>query len=57
MKPGRKTLVESINDFQKEIKEITQENDTLKKILGEKDLEIAILKDLLKKEKTELKIK
>ena len=30
-------------------KEIEKENDTLKKILGEKDLEIAILKDLLKK--------
>ena len=30
-------------------KEIGRENDTLKKLLGEKDLEIAILKDLLKK--------
>lgn len=30
-------------------KEIEKENDTLKKLLGEKDLEIAILKDLLKK--------
>jgi transposase-like protein len=30
-------------------KEIGKENDTLKKLLGEKDLEIAILKDLLKK--------
>lgn len=30
-------------------KEIEKENDTLKKILGEKDLEISILKDLLKK--------
>lgn len=31
------------------IKEIEKENDKLKKLLGEKDLEIAILKDLLKK--------
>jgi transposase-like protein len=31
------------------IKEVEKENDKLKKILGEKDLEIAILKDLLKK--------
>ena len=30
-------------------KETEKENDKLKKILGEKDLEIAILKDLLKK--------
>lgn len=30
-------------------KEIEKENDHLKKLLGEKDLEIAILKDLLKK--------
>ncbi len=28
---------------------VEKENDTLKKLLGEKDLEIAILKDLLKK--------
>jgi transposase len=30
-------------------KEIEKENDHLKKLLGEKDLEIAILKDLIKK--------
>ena len=30
-------------------KEMEKENDLLKKTLGEKDLEIAILKDLLKK--------
>lgn len=30
-------------------KEIEKENNQLKKLLGEKDLEIAILKDLLKK--------
>lgn len=30
-------------------KELEKENDTLKKLLGEKDLEITILKDLLKK--------
>lgn len=31
------------------IKTLETENETLKKLLGEKDLEIAILKDLLKK--------
>ena len=30
-------------------KEVEKENDTLKKLLGEKDLEISILKDLFKK--------
>ena len=30
-------------------KKLTSENDQLKKLLGEKDLEIAILRDLLKK--------
>ena len=33
----------------KEFKELETENDKLKNILGEKDLEIAILRDLLKK--------
>jgi transposase-like protein len=32
-----------------EFKEIESENGQLKKLLGEKDLEIAILRDLLKK--------
>jgi transposase-like protein len=32
-----------------EFKEIENQNDHLKKLLGEKDLEIAILRDLLKK--------
>lgn len=32
-----------------EFKQIEKENDQLKKILGEKDLEIAILRDLVKK--------
>ena len=30
-------------------KDVEKENNTLKKLLGEKDLEISILKDLLKK--------
>jgi len=34
---------------EKEKKELAQENDRLKKLLGEKDLEIEILRDLLKK--------
>ncbi|MDO7787243.1 transposase [Desulforamulus aquiferis] len=33
----------------KEYKQLEKENDKLKNILGEKDLEIAILRDLLKK--------
>ncbi|AUM98456.1 transposase [Clostridium botulinum] len=57
VKPGRKALIEGQNNFEKEITEITQENDTLKKILGEKDLEIVILKDLIKKASPQLKIK
>jgi len=47
------TLIEG-----KEItKEKEQENDHLKKLLGEKDLEISILRDLLKKTNPQLKIK
>ncbi|MBE6065448.1 MAG: hypothetical protein E7209_08665 [Clostridium cochlearium] len=57
VKPGRKALIEGKNNFEKEITEITKENDTLKKILGEKDLEIAILKELIKKANSQLKIK
>ena len=48
-KPGRKALVEGNNGLENELTEVTKENDQLKKILGEKDLEIAILKDLIKK--------
>ncbi|WP_372814814.1 transposase [Paenibacillus sp.] len=33
----------------KEFQALEQENDNLKKLLGEKDLEIAILRDLVKK--------
>ncbi|MCI1650916.1 hypothetical protein [Clostridium tyrobutyricum] len=50
-------MVEGQNDFEKEINNVTQENDSLKKLLGEKDLEIAILKDLIKKANPQLKIK
>src|SRR5690625_3560560 len=32
-----------------ETKKLSQENDQLKRLLGEKDLEIAILRDLIKK--------
>jgi transposase-like protein len=38
-------------------KKITKENEQLKKLLGEKDLEIAILRDLLKKTNPPLPIK
>ncbi|WP_196244929.1 hypothetical protein [Clostridium beijerinckii] len=48
--------------YTKELKEeilteVTNENDQLKKILGEKDLKIAILRDLIKKSNPQLKIK
>jgi transposase len=37
-----------------ETKKLSQENDQLKKLLGEKDLEIAILRDLIKKKNPHL---
>jgi transposase len=37
-----------------ETKKLSQENDHLKKLLGEKDLEIAILRDLIKKKNPHL---
>lgn len=57
VKPGRKALVEGDNKLESELTEVTQENDQLKKLLGEKDLEISILKDLIKKSNPQLKIK
>jgi transposase len=57
VKPGRKALVGGDKKLESEFTEVTKENDQLKKILGEKDLEIAILKDLIKKSNPQLKIK
>jgi len=57
VKPGRKALVEGEKELEYELTEVTKENDQLKKLLGEKDLEIAILKDLIKKSNPQLKIK
>ncbi|MED4400054.1 transposase [Metabacillus fastidiosus] len=37
-----------------EVKQLEEENDRLKKLLGEKDLEIAILRDVLKKKNPHL---
>lgn len=37
-----------------EAKQLEEENDQLKKLLGEKDLEIAILRDVLKKKNPHL---
>jgi transposase len=37
-----------------ETKKLSQENDHLKRLLGEKDLEIAILRDLVKKKNPHL---
>ena len=53
VKSDRKALIEGKNKENK-INEVTQENDKLKKILVEKDLEIAILRDLLKKANPQL---
>jgi transposase-like protein len=57
VKPGRKTLIEGEKELKNELTEVTKENDQLKRLLGEKDLEIAILKDLIKKANPQLKIK
>lgn len=57
VKPGRKALVGGEKGLESELTGVTKENDQLKKLLGEKDLEIAILKDLIKKSNPQLKIK
>lgn len=57
VKPGRKTLIEGEKELKNELTEVTKENDQLKRLLGEKDLEIAIPKDLIKKANPQLKIK
>lgn len=44
--------VEGISSL--ETKKLSQENDQLKRLLGEKDLEIAILRDLIKKKNPHL---
>lgn len=43
--------------YNQSTKTLESENEKLKKLLGEKDLEIAILKDLVKKTNPQLKIK
>jgi len=48
---------QGINSHLKELKETITENEKLKKLLGEKELEIEILKDLLKKTNPHLQIK
>ena len=57
VKPGRKALVEGEKELEDEVTEVTKENDHLKKLLGEKDLEISILRDLIKKSNPQLKKK
>ncbi len=44
----------SFAQLSKENNELLQENNKLKKLLGEKDLEISILRDLLKKKNPHL---
>ena len=55
--PERRVLETNSNGSPHIHKRILQENDQLKKLLGEKDLEIAILRDLLKKTNPHLPIK
>lgn len=43
-----------VNGTPLETKKLSQENDQLKRLLGEKDLEIAILRDLIKKKNPHL---
>ena len=57
VKPGRKALVEGKEVLESELTEVTKQNDQLKKLLGEKDWDIAILRDLIKKTNPQLKIK
>jgi transposase-like protein len=44
----------SFKEITKENQDLSQENEHLKKILGDKDLEIEILKDLIKKKNPHL---
>ncbi|MFY9119046.1 MAG: transposase [Syntrophomonadaceae bacterium] len=46
-----------IGSHNQSTKALESENEKLKKLLGEKDLEIAILKDLVKKTNPQFKIK
>lgn len=46
---GRTGALQDSRAVTQELRQTTQENRQLKELLGEKDLEIAILKDLLKK--------
>lgn len=46
-----------IGPYNQSAKALESENEKLKKLLGEKDLEIAILKDLVKKTNPQFKIK
>ncbi len=46
---GRRRKPGERSDHNLDVNEVQRENETLKKLLGEKDLEIAILRDLVKK--------
>jgi len=52
-----KTSTDTNTYSSQEYKEMAKENEKLKKLLGEKELEIEILRDLLKKTNPHLKIK
>ncbi len=47
-------IISTVGTSPIETKKLSQENDQLKKLLGEKDLEIAILRDLIKKKNPHL---
>ncbi len=46
---GKNKKTRSSQDPSEQLHQFEQENDQLKRLLGEKDLEIAILRDLVKK--------
>ncbi len=46
--------IQAVGTSPLETKKLSQENDQLKRLLGEKDLEIAILRDLIKKKSPHL---
>jgi len=54
---GTGTIPVRIGPYNQSAKALESENEKLKKLLGEKDLEIAILRDLVKKTSPPLKIK
>ncbi len=49
--------LEELRQFNAERGELASENEKMKKVLGEQELEIAVLRDLVKKANSHLRIK